>query len=269
LSADSSHPVWRTQPVMRSLLRILLVAGGLLPGLAAAAGITVCLADKDYPPLFFTDHEGQVQWLVRKAMEQRGEVAKFVFLPWRRCVIGVEMGLYSAALPMAANKKFSELYAFPLQGDQLDPTRSVGRISYVAVRRRGSAASWDGKRLTGLNLAVAYPSGFISIEERLTALGARGDDGTSTEERVLLKLLAGRVDLGVVSASGATLLLAQNSLREQLEVLPVEFFANEVYLAFNRAFYRARRDDVEAVWSNIGRLRAAPEWKALAPTFLP
>ena len=59
--------------------------------------------------------------------------------------------------------------------------------------------------------------------------------------------------------------LANPEYKGQLEILPAPFLSFTLYVAFNREFHAANTAWVEAIWSEIGRLRSSPEWAKIAP----
>ena len=250
-------------PLLRRCLCAGLFAAMLAP--CGAETLTVCIGNRDYPPLFFLGHDGQAQWLVRKAVARQGDTVSFVAVPWRRCLYGLRSGAYAAALPVVANRSFAPLYAFPMRKGAVDPAQGVATISHLVVRRVGSTSDWDGVKFSGLNTPVLYPAGIVVVADALAALGVERDDATTGEEQTLLKLLSRGGDLAVIHA-GAAGLLVWAPFKGRLEVLPQPLLTTTAYLAFNRAFHDSHRAYAEAVWREIERLRGSDEWTAIAPT---
>lgn len=247
------------------LLPRLALACGML-GLSAscvAASITVCIPTNPFPPLTFTDHDGQGQWLARKAAALHGDQVQFVVVPWVRCTEGVAAGAYDAAMPPSAI--YAASMAFPMSEGQIDPQKAVGAVSMVVLRRIGSKANWDGKAFSALSTPVLFNKGIASIREKLAKLGVPGDDGAQANESLLRKLLVGRGDLLIMNGQAAANELANGAMAGELELLPVPFLSFTLYLAFNREYQQAHAAQVNAIWSEIGRLRASPEFLRLAP----
>lgn len=250
-------------PICRAMLAVALAACLAAP--CAGRTLAVCMGDRDFPPLFFLDHEGQAQWLVRKAVERRGDAVTFHAVPWRRCLEGLRSGAYDAGLPVVGNKSFLPRYAFPLSGGEIDGGRALGMVNHVVVRRIGSRVEWDGRKFSHLSGPVLYPAGIVVVRDVLAELGVAGDDGSAVEAQTLHKLLARGADAAVIQAASAQELLAREPLRSQLEVLPEPLASRLAYLAFNRAFHDADPAYANAVWRDIATLRASPEWRTLAP----
>ena len=104
------------------------------------------------------------------------------------------------------------------------------------------------------------------VRDELAKLGIPGDEGAHANESLLRKLPAGRSELLVLNAQGAAEEIADSEFRGKLEILTVPFLTFTLFVAFNREFKAANPRHVEAVWTEIGRLRAAPEWARIAPT---
>jgi len=227
-----------------------------------ARTITVCIPSNPFPPLTFADREGQGQWLVRKAMERQGDSVRFESVPWKRCTEGVVAGAYEAAMPPSAI--FLPQMAFPMAGGEADSRKSVGTVTMSVLRRVGSAATWDGKAFSSLNTPVLHNKNIVSVREKLARLGVAGDEGAHVNESLLRKLLAGRGELLVMNEQAAIEELAHPDYKGQLEILPAPFLSFTLYVAFNREFHAANTAWVEAIWTEIGRLRASPEWDRIA-----
>ncbi|NRF69262.1 hypothetical protein HLB44_19885 [Aquincola sp. S2] len=246
-----------------------LLLGGSLLCLAMACPartIKVCIPANPFPPLTFPDREGQGQWLVRKAVERQGDAVEFEAVPWVRCTDGVAAGTYDVAMPPSAHAAFLPTMAFPMAAGQVDQGRAVGSVTLVALRRVGSRAYWDGTSFSGLTTPVMFNKGVVTVREKLARLGVPGDEGASANESLLNKLLLGRGEILVLNAQQAAEEVASDEFRGKLEILPTPFLSFTLHAAFNRKFQAAQPAYVEAIWTEIGRLRASPEWSRVAPT---
>lgn len=226
--------------------------------------VTVCIPSNPFPPLTFIDHEGQGQWLVRKAVERQGDTVAFASVPWVRCTEGTANGIYDAAMPPSAT--FLPTLAFPMIGDHADPGKAVGSVTLVVLRRIGTKADWDGKTFSSLTTPVLFNKGIVTVRDKLAKLGVQGDEGAHANESLLRKLLAGRGELLVMNSQAAAEELTDPEFRGKLEILPVPFLSFTLYIAFNRNFQAADPAYVDAIWNEIGRLRASAEWARIAPT---
>ena len=248
------------------LIRFLMLACASLciAGSGLARNITVCIPSNPFPPLTFVDHEGQGQWLVRKAVERQGDTVRFEVVPWKRCTDGVVAGSYEAAMPPSA--AFLSSMAFPLAGAQVDSHKAVGDVNLVVLRRVGTKADWNGKAFSALTTPVMFNKNIISVRDKLAKLGVQGDEGAHANESLLHKLLAGRGELLVMNGQAAAEEIGEPEYGGKLEILPTPFLTFTLYVAFNRNFYAGNAAFVEAIWSEIARLRSSAEWARIAPT---
>lgn len=228
-----------------------------------ARTVTVCIPSNPFPPLTFPDHEGQGQWLVRKAVEKQGDSVRFESVPWKRCTDGVVVGTYEAAMPPSS--LFLPQMAFPMNGGEADARKAVGTVTMSVLRRVGSKASWDGKAFTSLDTPVLYNKNIVSIRDKLAKLGVPGDEGAHVNESLLLKLVAGRGELLVMNEQAAMEELSQPEYKGKIEILPAPFLSFTLYVAFNKEFHAANTAYVEAIWTEIGRLKKTAEWGRVAP----
>lgn len=243
-----------------ALAAILVLAAGA----AGAHALKVCIPSNPFPPISFPDHEGQGQWLVRKAVERQGGTVSYEAVPWPRCVKGVQTGDYDAAIPPTVTLAAS--IALPMRDEKtVDDTKALGNTNMVVLRRVGSKPGWDGRSFSGLSTPVIFNRGIVSIRDKLAALGVAGDEGAQPNESMLQKLLRGRGELLIMNGNAALVELADAEYAGKLEILPEPFIVMTGHLGFNKSYYLANRAFVEAVWSGIARLRNSAEWQSVAP----
>jgi polar amino acid transport system substrate-binding protein len=234
----------------------------MLGAQCAAHTIQVCIPINPFPPLTFPTHEGQGQYLVRKAIERQGHSVQFTAVPWLRCTEGAANGTYDAAMPPSA--MFLGTLAFPMRGGQVDAQIAVGDATISVLRRVGSSADWDGTRFTNLTRPVMYNRGIVSIKNKLAKLEVAGDDAVHANESLLRKLLVGRSEMAIMNTQAAAMELADEEFRGKLELLPAPFLTFTLYVAFNPRYYSQNSALVDAIWSDIGRQKASPEWAKIA-----
>lgn len=243
---------------------LALICAGLVALRAQALEVRVCIPANPFPPLTFADHEGQGQWLARKAIEAQGGTVSFESVPWPRCLKGVLAGEYDAAMPPTAAR--ADVVALPMRDDAtVDEAKAVGDAPMVVVRRIGSKAGWDGKRFTDLSTPVMFNRAIGVIRDKLVLLGVPADEGAQQNDALLQKLVRGRGELLVLNAAAAQAELASGDYAGKLEILPEPFIVITGHLGFNKAFYAANRGFAEAVWSQIARLRLSADFRNLAP----
>lgn len=255
------YRVW-IESVMRVLLFVLLLTS---LGVAQGKTLRVCIGDVDNPPLSFPSHDGQAQYLIRQAASEQGWTVEFEPVPWRRCRAGVESGRYDAAGTATATPSNREFMQFPLSADHVNDSQGVGEFKVVVFRAQGTAVGWDGQAFTGLASPVLYNAGFVAVGDRLQQLQIPRDDSAQLVHQMMQMIMRGRAQVGVGQAFAVQYALRDPEFAGRIEVLPVPFMQATLFLGVSKGFYAQETAAIEAIWHNIGRLRAAPQWQQLAP----
>jgi len=249
--------------------RLLLVAALLLVALPGQARtVSLCLAERELLPVSSARFEAPGQYLARLAIEHQGDRAVFTALPWRRCVAGVRNQQFDGAIGVVVTESFLTYMHFPMAEGAPDPSKSLGNIVFVAMRPVGSSASWDGGRFRNVTRPVLYNSAAQAIQDKLTQLGVPKNSDTPQEERMMEIMLSGRADIAVGREDAVVPLAESPAFRGRIEVLPRPFVSTPTYLAFRRTIWESDPMYVEAIWSDIARQRAAPDWEETARRLL-
>lgn len=233
---------------------------GLLLGLLTqvqAQTLSVCVSDEAFPPFTFPHHDGESQQLIRLAAQHQGWQVEFIALPWRRCLAGVQLGLYSAVAGATATAEYRSFMAFPQRAGQPDPRRALGVTRLVVFRPLGSAAGWDGQRFSGLTKPVLYLSGRSALRVMLARMKVPAVDTARTSTQLALMLLKGRGDLAIDHDYQVSRLLALPEFQGRFEVLPALLGEAPIYLAVGAQLYQRHHHLVEAIWDEIGALPRA------------
>lgn len=254
---------------MRSAVFPLLIAI-LLPAMAPAEARTLkfCLAEREFLPVSSPNFEAPGQYLARLAIEHQGDHAVFTALPWRRCMAEVKSKLYDGAIGVVPTETFLDFMRFPHLGDQLDVSKSLGDMIFVALRSISGNAGWDGKHFQRLTRPVLYNPAAQAIDDKLNKLGVAKDGSTPQEERMMSMLLVGRADVAIGREDDVLDLLDTPPFRDNIEIFPRPFLDSPTYLAFRKSLTDENPSYAEAVWKEIGRLRAAPNWEDQASRIL-
>ncbi len=236
----------------------------LLAGLWGTAGqsreIRLCVSDRELLPINSPTFEAPGQYLVRRAIESQGDKAVFVPLPWRRCIAGLRHGEYDGAVGMAATESFLTFMRFPEANGRPDTSKELGKLLYVAVRVKGAEADWDGDHFRGLRRPVIYNAPSLVLADKMHRLGAGNPNTSLSEEQMLSMLVAGRADIAVGRREVFEALMAGETYRDKIDMLPAPFVNADDYLTFRDVFADHSPGYAERVWSEIGRLKAAPDW---------
>lgn len=248
--------------LIRSFAAVVVVA--LACGVQARE-IKVCIRDTPFPPLTFPNHDGQAQFLIRKAVTGLGGAVYFTPMPWRRCLNEVRTGRQDATLA-GFNHAYEEFMVFPMKGKQADVELEVAEATVVIVRKVGERANWDGVRFSGVTMPVLYTAGQVTLAEKLAQIGASGSDAAKTESQVLDMLLVERAELALLPESEAYPLVNSLQYKGKFEILPLPFLRVVGYLGFSKHFYKTNSHFAKSVWTAIRRIRVSREWKEVAPT---
>ncbi|MDA7085330.1 hypothetical protein PH586_02855 [Pseudomonas sp. SA3-5] len=123
---------------------------------AAAAPLRFCHEDQDAYPWVMTDKRGLNLELLDLVAQSLAQTFSFVPVPWKRCLSGLQQGIYDGAF--AASFKVERMSAgrYPLAADdQPDASRRLHMSRYALYRRRGDAVSWDGSAFRQLSAESA------------------------------------------------------------------------------------------------------------------
>lgn len=241
---------------------------GLLLGLLApvqAGTLAVCVSDEAFPPFTFPQHDGESQQRIRLATARQGWQVEFVALPWRRCLAGVQQGLYSAVAGATATAEYLSFMVFPQRAGQPDPRRALGVTRLVVFRPVGGSAEWDGQRFSGLTKPVLYLSGRSALRVLLARVRVPAVDTARNSTQLALMLLKGRGDLAIDHDYQVARLLALPEFQGRFEVLPALLGEAPIYLAVGSQLYQRHGHLVEAIWDEIGALQREAELSPRPP----
>lgn len=228
----------------------------------AMAPVRVCMPDVYLPPYLNADaaRPGILFRLVEDSAHSLGLAISVTTQPVARCREEARKGNIDVTFAPPAPVNL-EIFDFPRKLGRLDANRRVVHLQVTVVRRSGTAPSWDGQRFTpssGLNMSTRR--GYALVIGRLKDLGQTVDDGATSAQQVLGKLARGRNDLAFLFKPEF-----EATQREfaagSFEVLPEPFFETDFYLAISLEAPPALRDQAEAWWTLIGRMRNLPAYQ--------
>ncbi len=247
------HP--RTRHAVRHWRRAVAGAGLMALALPSMARVlVVCVPENPMPPFVYTDHEGEVQALVREAVAQQGDSAQFVHVPWKRCRKGLQTGAYMAAMPMAATAQDQQDFSFPQKRGSVDERLRLGDLSIGVVTRAGSPVDWDGHAFTGLNSPVLVLPAQMLARSKLAAMDVAEDAQAVHATSLLHMLVAGRRDAAVLPMSTVEQAMASGEAPSGLKLFPQPLTKAPVFLSFNRSFTQTHPGYAQRVWDGYARL---------------
>lgn len=254
---------------LRKLLRYCLP--WLVAGVSHAAqpALTLCHEDQDSYPWVMTDGSGLNLELLGLVEQALGLRFVYVSVPWKRCLAGLEQGLYDGAFAASFKQERLRMGHYPRDGEgRLDERRRLHMSRYALYRRVGSSAGWDGQRFSPSTRRVASLSGF-SIGDLLLAHGLEVDESSRDPLAVLQMLIHGRVDAAALQTQrGDFLLQAHPQLAQRLEKLPQPLEEKAYYLMLSDALLTHRPALAGAIWGAVERQRESPEYQARIAAYL-
>jgi polar amino acid transport system substrate-binding protein len=237
----------------------LLLMAAFWPGAASASlsrMLRVCVSDSPFLPFTHPTREAYGQRLVRQAVEHQGLALQFVTQPWKRCLQGVQRGIYAGVVGPAASLEYRSFLAFPRDREKVDGLRSLGVTTLVVYRRVGTQASWDGRRFEHIQGPVLYLSGRSTIRKKLDEHGVPSVDYARDSQQLALMLLNERGSLAIDHRSEVEKVIRLPEFQGHFDVLPVPFGKAHIYFAVGLDTYRQQRQLFEAIWTEIALLRA-------------
>ena len=241
---------------------VFAAALALLP--VAATAMVVCVEDEPFLPMSNAGLEppGHGQILIREVVRKQGVPLRIVLAPWKRCQALVAAGTYDATLAAAYAGRNIELLAFPMRAPGIpDGAKATGSATTYLYRRKGTPADYVNGRFVRLSGPVGVTSGFQASTETVLKGGGQVYDGAKSADQLAKMLLAGRLEL--VAAEQAFVILAREKYRDELEALQAILHETDYYLAFSPAFYKAQRELVEKVWSEMATVRHSAAYMEL------
>lgn len=228
---------------------------------AAAVTLRLCTDEHSRLPYITPQGTGVADVLIREAARELGITVEFRPAPITRCREEVRVNAVDGFPTVPYSASVTDFMAFPMHGNDPDPSRAVGNIRAMVFRRVGTPAAWDGARFTQLNTPVLVPFGSVLLLDRLTQMGIPLENTARGLEANFQKLLAGRAELAVGSEFTGNVLLGQPQYAGRIEVLPVPFTDEPYYLGVSKHFRDSNRETMEKLWNTMARIRKSPAYQ--------
>ncbi|MBG0842408.1 substrate-binding periplasmic protein [Ectopseudomonas toyotomiensis] len=231
--------------------------------------LTFCHEDQNAYPWVMTDGTGlnlELLDLVQQALKLQ---VIYVAVPWKRCLSGMQQGLYDGAFAASFKTERLQMGRYPSDADgRPDAFRRLHTSRYTLYRRIGSAVSWDGQRFTHVTGRVGSLSGF-SIRDLLLAHGLEVDESSRDPLALLQMLVHGRVDaVALQTMRGDFILQANPQLARQVEKLPQLLEEKPYYLMLSNALLARDPELAERIWSEVQRQRESATYQARVEAYL-
>lgn len=239
-----------------SFLRPILLLCLFAPWCAPAQTLRMCTDTRPHPPFLMPDGGGSVGELVAAAAREVGMALEYHSIPMARCRAEVGANKVHGFPLTPFDKGIAQFAQYPQRHGAIDPARATAQIRLMVFRRAGERVAWDGRRFTGLHKPVLVIAGAVVVLDRVAAAGAPMDASGKSLKANFDKLLAGRGDLAVGFEQEGALLMADPAYVGMLDMLPQPLSEQVYYLVVSKPFYRQHRQQVEAMWDALGRLRS-------------
>lgn len=229
---------------------------------AAAEDMQLCVEDQPASPYTYPTKDGTMQVLVKMAARQANIPVTFKVQAWKRCMDDVRSGALSGMLNAGFTPFHSEYAVFPMQGSKVNPANSLARMDVMAFKAKDSKAGWDGSKFSNVTKAVLIPAGFVTISDHLKSMNVPFDDNTKEPSRNFYKLIAGQGDI-LLGFDGEmqALVAGRKDIQDKVEMLPAKFMTADFYLAMSKVYYGKNKDQAEALWNAIGKVRKSKEYQ--------
>lgn len=224
--------------------------------------MVLCVEDQAAAPYTFPNRDGTMQVLIKMAAKQSNLPVTFKVAPWKRCIEEVRSGAMNGLLNAGYTPFHAEYASFPMAGGKPNIAQALAKMDVMAYRVKGAKAGWDGSKFSDLNKPVLIPSGFATISDQLKSLNVPFDDNTKEPLRNLYKMIAGQGDiiLGFDIEMNA-LIASHKDVQDKVEMLPNKFLTADFYVPFNKAYYASHKDQVETLWTAIGKVKKSREYQ--------
>ncbi len=198
--------------------------------------------------------------LVKLAIENVGMEAKFLAMPWKRCLRENEQGRVDAVVSASYKAKRAKYLYFPDDAalSKKSPLRLM-QIEYVVVTLKKDHYTFTGN-LSTLPVPVRIPAGY-SLADDLKKKGINVDDSSQSDTANIQKLVRDKEGSVVLIPELATLLDARVANKGKLDISKIPISSKSYYVAFSKKTKIAKKD-IQSIWARVAELRDNPSLMA-------
>jgi len=244
-----------------ALAAVLWLAG---PARASEAELRLCMAESSQLPLTL--------WRMAQLAEQLpsqldvftaallGRQARLrvqaQVLPWRRCLLEVQMGRLDAVLGLSYTPERAQWAVFPLRAGAPDEGLRLRHDAYHWYVSTRTKLRWDGEALRGLPAPRLGSVAGYSVVERLQAQGYVVDTQTASVAASLRMLALGRIDAAALLQGEVEPWLAREpGLAQGLRRLDPPLLRRSYFLAFSQAYAQQDAQRLQRIWAALALVR--------------
>lgn len=236
---------------------------------AASPALTFCYEDQDSYPWVMTDGSGLNQALIDRVGQALGlEIAQRA-MPWKRCLAGLEQGLYDGAFAASYKAERLAMGAYPTHANGgLDDDKRLHTSSYSLYRRVGGQIRWNGQAFEQLTGKIGSLSGF-SIVDFLHNHGAEVEENSRDPLALLNMLKSGRFQAAALQTQRADFVLqAHPELAGFIEKTSPPLEHKAYHLMLSKQLLGEKPALATRIWNQLQRQRDSAAYQAVRNTRL-
>ena len=224
--------------------------------------ITLCHSHEEAYPWLINGKPGYSAVMMQSIEKQLGVPIKLSPMPWKQCMAEVKSGAMDGAINASFAADRAEFSVYPVKLDgETDATKRMYRATYALYRMKGTAAGWDGQKLTGIDATIGAPTGY-SVISQLTKLGGKVDDSANATTEILKRVASGRYQVAALQTTEADDTLQDNAeLRSKIERVSPPLAEKPYFTIFSKVFYAKHGQTAKEIWKLEGKTRDSAEFK--------
>lgn len=247
------------RPIFGAFIVSMLVAGVFGLKSVSAKELTFCAENKVQVPFIFgtsgsvqDDYPGLAVEMIRIASKRVSAQAAILRAPWNRCLLLLENNAVDGVFMGSFNPARGKIAAYPMIGDQVDPSRRITTSSYSFFRRKGSSPNWDGHNFTGIEGQVGAPRGYSIVRD----LKKRGLNLMELDDTAMVfeMLVSRKVDVAAVQTSAGEALVS-SGVFPSIELVKPPLVIKHYYVMLSKKLVRENKELADRFWSEIASIR--------------
>jgi len=190
---------------------------------------------------------------MRYVAEMIGVRFAYARLPWRRALKLTEAGESDAAFVAGYSEERAKWGVYPYLNGQINSNQAISKVSYYLYTLRGSAVTWDGAHLKGLQKQMGAGSGDYMTnklkEEGFNVIPVE------TYPQLIQMLAYDRIDAAVgFRTLGDEAISADPSKYTNIIKHELPFRQVDGYLIFSKKIYNQKQELIDSIWEALEQL---------------
>lgn len=255
---------------MTGLRTALLAALMLLPTAAAGAprvaraALLICFEDVPQRPWTMPDATGLNFEMMQRVEALLGEHFTYTARPWKRCLKELRLGRVDALMAAADSPERRGFGVLPMLMDGgPDTGRAMYSERYNVFLRKGSSATWTGRRLQTRDNVVVVQAGYL-IARMARERGLRAEERAKSAEDALRMVAEGMFDAAILYGDESQLLAREDArFRARVVHAPGPFGVADFYLMVGSRAHQRDPERFKAIWQAVATVRQSGEYQKL------